>query len=194
VLDGHELAVGPPLRLGRAARGRDEVGLFRLEEELLLERATQPVWKPKFYGAFVLNRRVDLNAIDATPARWRGDACSSPLDRARTAASLSRNDFPHSTRRDYPRDDPELLEVIRDVVLFMLEANRGERSVCRARLVVDYRVAAGRELAVGHGRHLIRGDEPFRGVARHFLFTEIFQQQQKVGFATSPARNRHQWY
>jgi len=27
------------------------------------------VWKSKFYGAFVLNRRVDLHAIDATPAR-----------------------------------------------------------------------------------------------------------------------------
>jgi hypothetical protein len=40
----------------------------------------------KFYGAFVLNRRVDLHAIDATPARWRGDAGSSLLDRARTAA------------------------------------------------------------------------------------------------------------
>ena len=34
----------------------------------------------KIYGAFVLNRRVDLHAIDATPARWRGDAGSSPLD------------------------------------------------------------------------------------------------------------------
>ena len=33
-----------------------------------------PVWKSKFYGAFVLNLRVDLHAIDATPARWRGDA------------------------------------------------------------------------------------------------------------------------
>ena len=39
-----------------------------------------PVWKSKFYGAFVLNRRVVLHAIDATPARWRGDAGSSPLD------------------------------------------------------------------------------------------------------------------
>ena len=30
------------------------------------------VWKLKFYGAFVLNRRVLLHAIDATPARaWR---------------------------------------------------------------------------------------------------------------------------
>ena len=28
----------------------------------------------KFYGAFALNLRVDLHAIDATPARWRGDA------------------------------------------------------------------------------------------------------------------------
>ena len=38
------------------------------------------VWKSKFYGAFVLNRRVDLHAIDATLARWRGDAGSSPPD------------------------------------------------------------------------------------------------------------------
>ena len=35
----------------------------------------------QIYGAF-----VTLDAIDATPARWRGDAVSSPLDRARTAA------------------------------------------------------------------------------------------------------------
>ena len=27
----------------------------------------------QIYGAFVLNRRVDLHAIDATPARRRGD-------------------------------------------------------------------------------------------------------------------------
>ena len=36
-----------------------------------------------------LNRRVDLHAIDATPARWRGGAGSSPLDGASTAASSS---------------------------------------------------------------------------------------------------------
>ena len=40
-----------------------------------------------FYGTLGLNRRVDLDAIDATPARWRGDAGSSPLDGASTAAS-----------------------------------------------------------------------------------------------------------
>ena len=45
----------------------------------------EAVWKSKFYGAFVLNRRVVLHAIDATPTRWRGDAGSSPLDRARNA-------------------------------------------------------------------------------------------------------------
>ena len=28
------------------------------------------MWKSKFYGAFVLNHRVVLHAIDATPARW----------------------------------------------------------------------------------------------------------------------------
>ena len=50
------------------------------------------MWKSKFCGAFVLNRRVVLHAIDATPARWRGDAGSSPLGRAGTAASSPRND------------------------------------------------------------------------------------------------------
>ena len=37
-----------------------------------LRRMAQPVttvWKSKFYGAFVLNRRVVLHAIDATHAR-----------------------------------------------------------------------------------------------------------------------------
>ena len=52
----------------------------------------------KFYGAFVLNHRVVLHAIDATPARWRGDAGSSPLDRARTAASSPRNDLVKNCR------------------------------------------------------------------------------------------------
>ena len=37
----------------------------------------------KFYGMFVLNHRANLHAIDAPPARWRGDAGSSPLDRAK---------------------------------------------------------------------------------------------------------------
>ena len=53
----------------------------------------EAVWKSKFYGAFVLNHRVVLHAIDATPARWRRDAGSSPLDRARTAASSPRDDL-----------------------------------------------------------------------------------------------------
>jgi hypothetical protein len=44
------------------------------------------VWRSTFYGAFVLNRCVDLHALDATPARWRGDAGTSLLDGARTAA------------------------------------------------------------------------------------------------------------
>ena len=56
------------------------------------------MWKSKFYGAFVLNHRVLLHAIDATPARWRGDAGSSPLDRARTAASSPRNDLVKNCR------------------------------------------------------------------------------------------------
>ena len=39
------------------------------------------------------NLRVDLHAIDATPARWRDDAGSSPFDGASTAASSPRNDL-----------------------------------------------------------------------------------------------------
>ena len=39
----------------------------------------------QIYGAFVLNRRVDLYAIDATPARWHGNVGSSPLDGASAA-------------------------------------------------------------------------------------------------------------
>ena len=41
----------------------------------------------------MLSLRVDLHAIDATPARWRGDAGSSSLDGASTVASSPRNDF-----------------------------------------------------------------------------------------------------
>ena len=52
----------------------------------------------KNYGAFVLNRRVDPHAIDAMPARWRGDAGSSPLDRARMAALSPRNDLVKNCR------------------------------------------------------------------------------------------------
>ena len=47
----------------------------------------------QIYGAFVLNRRVDLHAIDATPARWRGDDGSSALDGASAATSSPRNDL-----------------------------------------------------------------------------------------------------
>jgi len=47
----------------------------------------------KFYGAFVLILRVNIHAIDATPARWRGDAGSSPLDGASTAAPSPRNEL-----------------------------------------------------------------------------------------------------
>ena len=56
------------------------------------------MWKSKFYGAFVLNHRVVLHAIDATPARWRGDAGSSPLGGAETAVSSPRNDLVKNCR------------------------------------------------------------------------------------------------
>jgi hypothetical protein len=46
----------------------------------------------------LLNHRVDRHAIDATPPRWRGDAGSSPLDGASTAASSPRNDIVENYR------------------------------------------------------------------------------------------------
>ena len=40
-----------------------------------------------------MNRRVDLYAIDATPARWLGDVGTSPLDGASAVASSPRHDL-----------------------------------------------------------------------------------------------------
>ena len=45
------------------------------------------------YGAFVLNQRDVLHAIDATPARWRGGVGLSPLDSVSMAVMSPRNDF-----------------------------------------------------------------------------------------------------
>ena len=47
----------------------------------------------KILRRVLLNHRVYRHAMDATPARWRGDTGSSPLDGARTAASSPRNDL-----------------------------------------------------------------------------------------------------
>ena len=51
-------------------RRREAVGEapFQLVALEGLGVAVRPAWKSKFYGAFVQNRRVDLHAIDATPA------------------------------------------------------------------------------------------------------------------------------
>ena len=47
----------------------------------------------QIYGAFVLNRRVDLHAIEQVSRRWLGDVGSSPLDGASAATSSPRNDL-----------------------------------------------------------------------------------------------------
>ena len=56
------------------------------------------MWKSKFYDAFVLNHIVVLHAIDATPARWRGDAGSSPLDGTSAATPSPGNDLVKNCR------------------------------------------------------------------------------------------------
>ena len=45
-------------------RAADQRVLMKMDIE-----GIKPVWKSNFYGAFVLNRRVVLHALDATPAR-----------------------------------------------------------------------------------------------------------------------------
>ena len=59
----------------------------KTSKQSIMEAITKhaPVWKSNF-TARLLILRVNLHAIDATPARWRGDAGSSPLDGASTAA------------------------------------------------------------------------------------------------------------
>ena len=103
---GLRTGVGP--RQGRRAVGRRDrshqrrrrVRGRRARARALRGRraATVPVWKSKFYGAFVLNHRVVLHAIDATPARWRGHVGSSPLDGASAATSSPRNDLVENYR------------------------------------------------------------------------------------------------
>ena len=95
--DGQAHGVGRPLRCSphdagarRRADGRRREAVGEASFQLValegLGVAVRPVWKPKFYGAFVLNRRIVLHAIDATPARWRGDAGSSPVFDFHTAS------------------------------------------------------------------------------------------------------------
>ena len=95
---GNELA--PATDNGTCERGQLVARGFRQHKRLgaFLRSRYGPVWKSKFFGAFVLNHRVVPHAIDATPARWRGDAGFSPLDRARTAASSPRNDLVKNCR------------------------------------------------------------------------------------------------
>ena len=69
----------------------------------------------EFSGAFVPNRYVDLHAIDATPARWRGDVGSSPPDGASAATSSPRN--APDTLVDFHTDNSSREPVPRDVVV-----------------------------------------------------------------------------
>ena len=68
---------------------RSSPSVFAADGELVRAR----LCGNQIYGAFVLNSRVDLNAIDATPARWRGGVGSSPLDGTSAATSSPRNDL-----------------------------------------------------------------------------------------------------
>ena len=59
----------------------------------LVDVGEQPVWKSKFYGAFVLNHRVVLHAIDATPLDGVAMTVPRRSTEPRAAASSPRNDL-----------------------------------------------------------------------------------------------------
>ena len=88
-----------PTWLGRATRKRRRRAIILISTQVVNQKNV--LWDHlscrdlcgNLYGAFVLNRRVVLHAVDAMPARWRGNAGSSRLDRARSAASSPRNDL-----------------------------------------------------------------------------------------------------
>ena len=67
--------------VGRESRKQSRPGEHEVEDGL---EARVDLCGNQVYGAFVLNRRFELHAIDATSARWRGGAGSPPLDGAST--------------------------------------------------------------------------------------------------------------
>ena len=90
-------AAAAPRRVAVTGAG-GQTGQLAFRRMLARRDEFEPVWKSKFYGVFVLNHRVVIHAIDATPARWRGNAGSSPLDGAGTATSSPRNDLVKNCR------------------------------------------------------------------------------------------------
>ena len=71
------------------------------------QELSNPVWNSKlFYSAFVLNHSVDLHAIDAAPARWRGDAGTPSTRRLLDGVAMP---VPHrSTQPARPRRRREI--------------------------------------------------------------------------------------
>jgi len=63
-------AAAAPRRVAVTGAG-GQTGQLAFRRMLARRDEFEPEWKSKFYGVFVLNHRVVLHAIDATPARWR---------------------------------------------------------------------------------------------------------------------------
>jgi hypothetical protein len=104
------------------------------------------VWKSKFNGAFVLNHRVDLHAIDATPARWRGDAGSSPL--------VHPTHWLISTQARAEREKRAVAPLIfrvacDDGMLGDVPLRKGDGVVASLRLAPDLSFGAGRRACAG---------------------------------------------
>ena len=69
-------------RSSRPARRRAAAAVAANGAAASLDDVDNSCVEIRIYGVFVLNHRVVLHAIDATPARWRDDAGSLPLGRS----------------------------------------------------------------------------------------------------------------
>ena len=108
---GHNQVEGPPTLSGpvesyaspehrrqQAQARRAAAARVAAQREDSSDLASEPVWKSNVAAHLRPRPNHGLHAIDATPARWRGDVGSSPLDGASTAASSSRNDLVKKNR------------------------------------------------------------------------------------------------
>ena len=179
--EGHSIANRGHRRIPQVSEDAPARALDATVNVRVNELGRISVWKSKFYGAFALNHRVVLHAIDATPARWRGDAGSSPLDGASTAASSPRNDLRCtrpaliSTQANIPAPDADGRRRRRDrhcqrrrvfggVAGALRVGSRAHISTCVLVLIV--REAEDAEVLLGLAEHVERAAEPLGDGAR----------------------------
>ena len=107
--------------------------------------------KSKFYGAFVLNHRGVLHAIDATPARWRGDG--KPVSNILVAQSNLAITYQALGRSE------QALQMKRDVYSGRLKLN-GEEHLETLRAAYNYALSLARLERFEEAKALLRKKIP----------------------------------